>query len=51
MKKQRERKKLYSVFVKATGNAIEVYKHVSGSFVDFADCSTTYKETELEFQD
>jgi hypothetical protein len=36
--------------IKATGKEIQVYKQNStGLWIDYADCTTTYNESELTF--
>jgi hypothetical protein len=40
---------LLSATVKATGKKVNVYRHYKGSFVDYKDCKTMYKESDLEF--
>jgi hypothetical protein len=36
--------------LKSTGELIEVYKLKRGGWCNFKDCTTTYKDEELEFQ-
>lgn len=37
--------------VKATGKIIEVYRLQRGNWCDYADCTTEYKEEDLQFID
>lgn len=40
--------KLLTATIKATGKRVEVYRHRSGSFIDFSDCNTEYQKSELK---
>ena len=46
--KDTQKKKLYSAVVLANQKKIEVYRHNSGSFIDYSDCNTEYKADQLE---
>lgn len=41
--------KTQQVKVKATGNVIEVYKLKKGGWCDAKNCTTEYKDSEIEF--
>jgi hypothetical protein len=43
-------KPTFKAIHKQSGNVVTVYKHISGTFIDFADCETEYKKSELEIQ-
>ena len=41
---------LLNAKVKATGKSVQVYAHHLGGYVDYSDCSTKYKESELKLE-
>ena len=41
---------LLNAKVKATGKSVQVYAHNMGDYVDYSDCSTMYKKSELKFE-
>jgi len=36
--------------VKATGKIIEVYRHSTGTWIDYSDCNTEYQKHEVIIQ-
>lgn len=38
---------LIEAIVKKTTKPVQVYRHHSGSFIDYSDCNTEYKEEDL----
>ena len=41
---------LFNAKIISTGKVIQVYKHYTGDYVDYADCGTMYQPNELELE-